>query len=234
MITLFTLFLALLLSAPLFLFFHWLIIDTEGVFLGQRAVVWLYDLTAYRYDAVKAFDAEDEYFLVCRPVLEALGDQPAPLLLDVATGTGRVPLALLQQPEFAGSITGVDASARMLAEAQRKLAPYAGRCQLCRHPAVPLPFSAAQFDAVTCLEALEFLPSAEAALREMARVLRPGGVLITTRRKGRESRPFLHRRHSEAQMVRLLEQTGLTDIHCQLWQINYDLIIAHKERTTDP
>ena len=250
--TLLTLLFILLIGIPVFLFFHWFIIDTEGAFLGQRVVVWLYDLTAYRYDAVKAFDAEDEYYLVCRPILEALDDCAAPHLLDVATGTGRVPYALLSPtqfvgpafvgpafvgpafagPAFAGIVTAVDASAQMLAQARRKLAPYAHRCQLHQCPAAALPFPDAHFDAVTCLEALEFFPSAEAALREMTRVLRPGGILVTTRRKGREARAFLHRRHSEAQMVCLLEQVGLSQIHCQLWQMNYDLIIARKELST--
>lgn len=221
----------LLVGLLLFLLFYWLIIDTEGAFLGRRVVVWLYDLTAHRYDAIKEFDTADEEHLVVRPLMAALADCPAPVILDVATGTGRVPFDLLQQPTFTGTLVAVDASSRMLAQARRKLAPYGTRCQIRRHAATPLPFPDAQFDAVTCLEALEFLPSDEDALREMTRVLRPGGVLMTTRRKGSEAHLFLHRHRSETQMVRLLQEMGLTQVHCQLWQINYDLIMARKSPT---
>jgi SAM-dependent methyltransferase len=44
----------------------------------------------------------------------------------------------------------------------------------------PLPYSDASFDLITCTEVIEHLEHYRAALREIARVLRPGGVLIVT------------------------------------------------------
>ncbi len=215
-------------AVALALFLYWLLVTTEGAFLGRRVVVWLYDVTAHRYDEVKEYVPADERLLVVSPLLRAVRGIPDPLILDVATGTGRVPFDLLQEPAFGGRLIGLDDSRRMLAVAAAKLAPYGERAQLVRHPAVPLPFSDAVFDAVSCLEALEFFPSDEAALREMARVLRPGGALIATRRRGWEARLFLHRYRSEENVHALLEMLGLTDVRFYHWEINYDLIMARK------
>ena len=210
------------------LFLYWLLVTTEGVYLGRRVVVWLYDLTAHKYDAIKAYEEGDEQLLVTRPVLAAIGRRTEPLLLDVATGTGRVPFDLLQAPTFSGHVVGLDHSVRMLAIARRKLAPYCGRVSLVLHPAVPLPFPDARFDAVTCLEALEFLPSDAAALAEMVRVLRPGCYLFTTRRRGWEGKAFLHRYRSRDKMCASLQRLGLQEIRFHPWQVNYDLVTARK------
>jgi ubiquinone/menaquinone biosynthesis C-methylase UbiE len=216
--------LALLASAA---FVYWLLVTTEGVFLGRRAVVWLYDVTAHRYDDIKQYDDGEEEFLVVRPVVAALGARRHPRILDVATGTGRVPLALSGALDE-GIVVGLDDSARMLAIAARKLAPDRERIILVRHPAVPLPFAANSFDAVTCLEALEFFPSDRAALAEMVRVLRPGGALVTTRRCGWEGRMFLTRYRSEEALHRLLRELGLESVRSFLWEVNYDLVTARK------
>lgn len=215
-------------AAALALFLYWLLVTTEGAFLGRRVVVWLYDVTAHRYDDVKEYVPADERLLVVSPVLRAVSGIPEPVILDVATGTGRVPFDLLQEPAFDGQVIGLDDSRRMLAVAAKKLAPFGERVQLVRHPAVPLPFPADHFDAVTCLEALEFFPSDEAALREMVRVLRPGGALVTTRRRGWEARLFLHRYRSEENTRALLKELGLKDVRFYHWEINYDLIMARK------
>lgn len=209
-------------------FLYWLLVTTEGAFLGRRVVVWLYDVTAHRYDEVKEYVPADERLLVVSPVLRALSGAREPLILDVATGTGRVPVDLLQESAFGGRLIGLDDSRRMLAIAAKKLAPHGERVQLVRHPAVPLPFPGERFDAVTCLEALEFFPSDEAALEEMVRVLRPGGALITTRRRGWEARLFLHRYRSEENVRALLQMLGLTDVRFYHWEINYDLVMARK------
>lgn len=206
---------------------YWLLVTTEGVFLGRRMVVWLYDVTASRYDAIKQYDPREEELLVVGPVIRAIGARRQPRLLDVATGTGRVPLAIGDALDEA-TIVGLDDSARMLAIAADKLAAHRERVPLLRSPAVPLPFAAGSFDVVTCLEALEFFPSDEAALREMVRVLRPGGTLLTTRRSGWEGRMFLTRYRSEPALRALLAELGLETVRTYLWEVNYDLVTARK------
>jgi len=207
---------------------YYLIITTEGVFLGRRMVVWLYDRVAHRYDALKEFDPDYEEAFLARPLLHRLADTPQPHLLDVATGTGRVPALLMGREDFRGRVTALDASALMLDQARTKLAAYTDRVTFIQHPATPLPFPDETFDAVSCLEALEFLPSDAAALREMVRVLKPGGLLLTTRRADGEGKAFLHRYRSRENMTNLLRSLGLVGIAIELWQVGYDQVWATK------
>jgi SAM-dependent methyltransferase len=218
--------LALILLA---IFLYWLLVTTEGAFLGRRVVVWLYDVTAHKYDEIKEYTPDDERLLVTIPVLSALRDIENPLVLDVATGTGRVPYDLLVSGQFQGQIVGLDDSRKMLQIARKKLSAFKSQVKLLNQPAVPLPFPDNAFDAVTCLEALEFFPSDEAALCEMVRVLKPGCYLLTTRRRGTEAKLFLSRYRSRDEMGRTLESMGLEEVGFHAWQINYDLVTARKE-----
>lgn len=212
----------------LFLALRWLLITTEGVFLGERVVVWLYDLTAAKYDAIKEFDEATESAFLTRPLRLRLRAWPSPLILDVATGTGRLPYFLLQEPDFHGRVVGLDASARMLAQAREKLRPWGDRAGLVRQSALALPFGDGMFDAVCCLEALEFLPDDAAALAEMGRVLKSGGVLLVTRRKGPEAGAFLHHCHTQEEFEALLSDVGMVEIRTQPWQVEYDLVWAQR------
>ncbi|HOU41389.1 MAG TPA: class I SAM-dependent methyltransferase [Promineifilum sp.] len=219
---------AVLLVGGLAWLLHWLLIRTEGVFLGRRVVVWLYDLAAARYDAIKQYDPDTESAFVAWPLSRRLKGRPTPVVLDVATGTGRLPLFLLAEPTFNGRVIGLDASAGMLAQARAKLAAYDDRAALVRGSASDLPFPANAFAAVTCLEALEFLPDDAAALREMVRVLAPGGVLLTTRRQGAEAGYFLGRARGREELEALLGGLGLIDVRSQPWQVEYELVWAAK------
>jgi ubiquinone/menaquinone biosynthesis C-methylase UbiE len=218
---------------PLILLFlaglwYWLFIITEGVYLGRRIVVWLYNLTAYKYDAIKQYDEAAEHFFVVRPLLFRLRHQPAPLILDVATGTGRVPFYVLDAPTFNGHVIGLDAAEKMLALAAEKLRPFGSRASFIQQTADALPFPDNSFDAVTCLESLEFFPSAMAALAEMVRVLRPSGILLVTRRRGWEAKTFIGRYYSRDQFSNCLMAAGLTDVEILPWQIDYDQVFARK------
>jgi len=220
--------LGLILLLALGVLLYWLLVVTEGVYLGRRLVVWMYDITADRYDGIKQFDEDAESFLVIRPLLWRITDRAAPLILDVATGTGRLPAFLLDEATFNGRVIGLDASARMLAYAQPKLSMYRQRASLVQQTASDLPFPDETFDAVTCLEALEFFPNDTAALEEMIRVLLPGGALLVTRRRGWEGKTFIGRYRDRDTFEAHLSSLGLADVESLLWQIEYDLVFARK------
>jgi SAM-dependent methyltransferase len=205
-------------------FGYWLFVITEGMYLGQRIVTWLYDASAVRYDDIKQYDPDMEAVFLGRPLSTALKSVPAPLVLDVGTGTGRLPGALLEQPSFRGQVIGVDASQRMLRGAAARLDGQDHRSTLIWRDARHLPFSDGVFDAVTCLEMLEFTPSPRAQLAEAVRVLRPGGVLVTTRRRGWQARLMPGKYYSPDAFRALLSGLGVRHVELQAWQMDYDLV----------
>jgi ubiquinone/menaquinone biosynthesis C-methylase UbiE len=206
---------------------YWQFVIAEGTYLGSRMVAWTYDWVAMRYDAIKQFNPRNESWFIAMPVLRGLQGLQQPLLLDVATGTGRLPLALLQE-RFRGQIVGLDLSQGMLRQARAKLRMYGEQVTLVRQDASELPFDDEQFDAVTCLESLEFMPRPLEVLAEMVRVLAPGGILFLTNRVGKEARLLPRRALSRPLFERTLAAFPLTEVKVYPWQVDYDLAIARK------
>jgi ubiquinone/menaquinone biosynthesis C-methylase UbiE len=209
---------------------YWQLIIAEGAYLGPRVVAWTYDLIASRYDGIKRFEPRDEGWFVAGPVLHGLQGVERPLVLDVATGTGRLPLALLRERFGAtgGRIVGLDLSPGMLCRARAKLQPYGDQVALVRQDASHLPFDDGIFDAVTCLESLEFMPRPLEVLAEMVRVLAPGGVLFLTNRVGHEARLLPGRAIPRPEFERVLAALPLRETTVRRWQVNYDLAVARK------
>jgi len=104
-------------------------------------------------------------------------DQPFELL-DVGTGTGALGLAALTRWPMV-RVTGVDPSGRMLdlaeAGAQRLGGDASRRLRLLRGRADWLPVASDSMDAAISSFVIQLVPSRAAALREIGRVLRPGG-----------------------------------------------------------
>ena len=97
-------------------------------------------------------------------------------VLDIATGTGDLAFAIRQAG--ARHVTGTDFSEEMIEAAKRK-APKHGRDVTFRiADALNLPFEDGSFDACTVSFGLRNMTDYDAALREMYRVLRPGGTAI--------------------------------------------------------
>jgi ubiquinone/menaquinone biosynthesis C-methylase UbiE len=214
--------------ACLGLLLYWELVIAEGVHLGPRAVIWLYDLAAPRYERIKKFDPAVEDEFLGRPLVEALIGVEAPRVLDVAAGTGRAARTLLRQTAFDGAVFNLELSRRMLECGRRETALWPGRSPWSRGAAQSLPFADATFDAVTCLEALEFLPDARAALCECVRVLRPGGLLVTTNRVGWDARLIPGKTFSRRAFRRLLAASPLQSVRVHAWQVDYDLAWARK------
>ena len=111
-------------------------------------------------------------FLVSR-VQAAPGDE----VLDVATGTAAVAIELARR---AGCrVVGLDQSPEMLAAARGRVeaAGLAARIRLVEGSAERLPFADGSFDALTFTYLLRYVEDPGATLRELARVVRPGGML---------------------------------------------------------
>ena len=94
-------------------------------------------------------------------------------VLDVATGTGLVAAELLRH-SFA--VTGVDQSAEMLAAARAR---FGDTVELVESSAEALPFDDASFDHLTVTYLLRYVHDPGATLAELARVVRPGGVVAS-------------------------------------------------------
>lgn len=93
-------------------------------------------------------------------------------VLDLATGSGDLALALGRACP-AATVVGADFCLPMLEQARKKGVPH-----LVQADGTKLPFADASFDVVTVAFGLRNMASWEGALREMARVLRPGGHVL--------------------------------------------------------
>ena len=106
-----------------------------------------------------------------RRVLVAKVPRSGGSVLDVATGTGLVAAGLLERGL---RVAGVDQSPEML---ERARARFGDRVQLVEASAERLPFADASFDHLTFTYLLRYVEDPAATLRELARVVRPGGVV---------------------------------------------------------
>jgi len=107
---------------------------------------------------------------------EIVSSLPARRVLDVACGTGRLLELLARQSEHV-ALTGIDRVPAMLEVAKKRLYQ---RAALLEGEAQKLPFDDAKFCLVTSTNALHYFPNVDTALREIRRVISPGGNLIIT------------------------------------------------------
>jgi len=196
----------------------------EGTHLGPRVVIGMYDLAATRYDRIKQFDFAWEQRFVGEPIANAIEQLSDALVLDAGAGTGRVARSLLPLvgPEL--RLVCLEPSRRMLRLGREN----ARRAWWLRGRADPLPFADATFDIVVSLEVIEFTPHPEGTLRELVRVLRPGGSLLVTNRIGREAPLILGRTFPQESFSARLQALGLHDVILYPWQVEYDLAWAVK------
>ena len=99
-------------------------------------------------------------------------------VLDVASGTAAVAIELASA-EPARTVIGIDQSPEMLAAGSERVgnAGLADRIELREGRAESLPFADGEFDALTFTYLLRYVDDVPATLRELARVVRPGGTV---------------------------------------------------------
>jgi demethylmenaquinone methyltransferase / 2-methoxy-6-polyprenyl-1,4-benzoquinol methylase len=153
--------------------------------LAPDAVRTMFDRIAPVYDAMNRIMTAGLDARWRRLAAEAV-IQTGDRVLDAACGTGD--LAIADQKAGADKVTGLDFSAEMLGRARKK----APQLEWIEGDMLALPFADATFDAATVGFGVRNVADLELALRELRRVLRPGGrlaILEITQPRG-PLRPF--------------------------------------------
>jgi ubiquinone/menaquinone biosynthesis methyltransferase len=154
---------------------------------GVRA---LFDRIAPRYDLLNHLLSLGTDFGWRRRAVHALDPIRDERVLDLCCGTADLALALVAR---GARVTGADFSLPMLARGAAKARRRAARLALCGADALALPFRDASFDAACVAFGVRNFADPLAGLREIGRVLRPGGrlaVLEFARPRGRLVRPL--------------------------------------------
>jgi demethylmenaquinone methyltransferase/2-methoxy-6-polyprenyl-1,4-benzoquinol methylase len=113
-----------------------------------------------------------------RALVDAVAPERGQRLLDVATGTGMVAAELLARAPC--TVVGIDQSPQMLAAARARFSSEdSGRVRLLEGEAEALPFPDASFDGLTFTYLLRYVDDPPATIRELARVIRPGGRIAS-------------------------------------------------------
>jgi len=143
-----------------------------------RRPVWaMFDRIAHRYDLLNRLLSFGRDIAWRKEIARNLPPGDPLRVLDLATGTADVLLELTRQTGRIALSVGVDPSAGMLAAGRKKLAEngVSGTCVLIRGDAARLGLQSEIFDAVTIAFGIRNVDDPVAGLREMCRVLNPGG-----------------------------------------------------------
>ena len=129
-----------------------------------------------RYDAMGALLSLGQDPRWRRAMVATIGASPTDRVLDVATGTGLVAAELVGR--YRCSVVGLDQSEQMLSRARQRLSeqPELGeRIELVQGEAEQLPFEDDEFDSLTFTYLLRYVDDPSGTMRELARVVKPGG-----------------------------------------------------------
>lgn len=143
--------------------------------LDPRVVAASFGAASRRYDAAAWLQGAARDELLSR--LELLGAPPA-AVLDLGAGTGLAAREIKRRYRSA-KVTAADIAAPML-EVARRRSRFWRPIRCVQADARDLPFADASFDLVFCNLMLQWLTPPDAALEEMRRVLRPGGLLLAS------------------------------------------------------
>ena len=141
-------------------------------------VTAMFDRIAPRYDRANSVLSFGVHGRWRRKAARAAKVPSGGRALDLATGTGDLAFLLEKAAGPEGEVIGSDVSEGMLAEARRKAAERGSRARFERDDAMHLPYISRTFDAVTIAFGIRNVDDPERALREMARVLRPGARAV--------------------------------------------------------
>lgn len=147
---------------------------------NQQAIGDMFDRIASTYDRVNRILSFGQDIRWRKIVTKQLPSTPQIAVLDVATGTADLIIAMCKAKPNIAIAHGVDLSTQMLAFAQQKIVDHNldKRIKLSHESACSMSFADSSFDVVSIAFGIRNVVEAKRALREMLRVLKPKGTLF--------------------------------------------------------
>lgn len=212
----------------------WLIVISDGRYFGTRGVRFVYQRFARFWNLDEAQTRERSRSrskansTLVRHIASCLQGLRQPKVLDIATGTGRVPLLIAGIEGFDGHTTGVDVSRNMLARG-RAIVRSEGledRIDLAEGDGAELSFDDATFDVVCLVDAPLARP--RRTLEEMVRVLVPAGRLLIAKQSDRWVLAVPGMNRGSKWITHWLSQAGMAHIDVETWHGGNIIITARK------
>ncbi len=144
--------------------------------LQRRVQRYGWDKASFHYEKFWADQLEPARTLL----LELASLEPGEAVIDVAAGTGLVTFDAVRAVGESGHVVGTDLSQEMVDAARAQAAVRGVRAEFARQDAEHLDFPDGTFDVALCSLGLMYVPDTQQALRELYRVLRPGGRAVVS------------------------------------------------------
>ena len=145
----------------------------------KEEVEQMFDNISHRYDFLNRLLSAGIDIQWRKKVVQMVADTRPQTILDVATGTGDLAIALAEKIPQA-KITGFDLSAGMLEHGRKKVSAknLSQRIDMIQGDAENMPFADNSFDAITVAFGVRNFENLDNGLREIYRVLKPGGIFV--------------------------------------------------------
>ncbi|OQA02568.1 MAG: Demethylmenaquinone methyltransferase [Planctomycetes bacterium ADurb.Bin401] len=136
----------------------------------------VFDRIAFRYDLFNRISSLGIDKIWRRKLTSFIEKEKKLKILDVAIGTGDILLSLFGNGCDIAYAAGIDISSEMLSIAKKNLSMHQVECKQAKAEQIPYPEN--HFDAVTCAFGVRNFSDLQSGLKEMYRILKPGGKLL--------------------------------------------------------